>query len=284
MQLRPGELPLLQQAVQQLCGVALDDSKGYLIENRLGPLAERFGCGNFNELYFKLRYGGDSKLTQEVVDAITTHETSWFRDAAPFEALQFKVGPESLDARARAGTPKKLRIWSAAASTGQESYSIGMVLCDIIPDIAGWDIQILGTDISKASIATAEKAVYAEHEVARTARPQSIQKYMERTAGGWRVKDQVRRLCQFRQFNLMDPMSTLGPFDIVWIRNVLIYFDKPARADIMRRVRSTLLPHGWLFVGATENLVDLGPEWVPQAHCRATVYQPNLPLPMPVRR
>lgn len=283
MELRAGELPLMQQMIRQLAGVALDDNKGYLIESRLGPIAERQKCANFNELYFKLRYGTDPKLTQEVVDAITTHETNWFRDGTPFDAIQFKVIPEVIDARARMGQAKRLRIWSAASSTGQEAYSIGMVLCEMLPDIVNWDIKIFGTDIAKSSVEAAQKAVYAEHEMQRTMRPQLMAKYFEPVPGGRRVKECVRRLCTFEQRNLIEPFSSLGPFDVVFIRNVLIYFELQAKVDLMKRIRSVLLPHGWLFVGSTENLMDCGSEWVPQTHCRATVYQPNQ-KPVPVSR
>jgi chemotaxis protein methyltransferase CheR len=283
MQLRTGELPLMQQLVRQLAGVVLDDHKGYLIESRLGPIAEQQGCANFNELYFKLRYGSDQKLTQAVVDAITTHETNWFRDGTPFEALQFKVIPEVIDARARMGQAKRLRIWSAASSSGQEAYSVGMILCELIPDIASWDVQILGTDISRSSVESAQRAVYAEHEMQRTSRPQLMSKYFEPVPGGFRVKEQVRKLCRFEVRNLMEPVSGLGPFDVVFVRNVLIYFDGTAKQELMRRIRNCVLPHGWLFVGSTENLMDCGAEWIPQTHCRATVYQPNT-KPMPVSR
>jgi len=275
VQLRTGELPLLRTMIQQLAGVHLDDSKGYLIESRLGPIAQRIGCANFNELYFKLRYEADASLKQEVIDAITTHETNWFRDGAPFDAFQFKMAPESIDARARLGTPKKLRIWSAACSTGQEPYGIAMILADMIPDIATWDIQILGTDISKSSLATAEKGVYSVNDVSRTQRPQAMQKWFEQTPEGAKVKPLIRKLVTFRHMNLMEPFPGVGPFDIVFLRNVLIYFDKPAKSQILQRVRSVTMPHGYLVLGSTENLVDAGDGWVPHTHCRAVVYQPN---------
>ena len=276
MQLRPGELQMMRQLVLQLAGVSLDDSKGYLIETRLGPIAEKAGCGNFNELYFKLRYGTEPALQQQVVDAITTHETIFFRDGAPFDALQFKLLPEVIDARERLGQPRKLRIWSAACSTGQEPYSIGMVLHEVLRDLKGWDIQILATDISKSTLETAEKAIFPDHEMARTSRPQLMSKYFEKTPAGSRVIESVRKLVQFRQLNLLTPLTGVGPFDLVFLRNVLIYFEAATRRDIALRVASALLPHGWLVVGASENLLDAGPQFVPQTHCRATVYQPNV--------
>ncbi len=284
MNLRAGELPLLQQLVRQLAGVALDDGKGYLIESRLGPIAEKAGCANFNELYFKLRYGGDPALSQKVVDAITTHETNWFRDGAPFDAIQYKILPEVIDARARSGQARRLRIWSAASSTGQEAYSIGMILAELVPDIAQWDVQIVGTDIARSSVESAQRGIYADYEMQRTMRPQLMTKYFDKVPEGMRVKEHVRRMCRFEQRNLMEPLTTLGPFDVVFVRNVLIYFDQKDKIDLLRRIRNVVLPHGWLFVGATENLMDCGPEWIPQTHCRATVYQPNAPRPVPVSR
>ena len=275
MQLRTGEMALMRQMVLQLAGVSLDDSKGYLIESRLGPIAEKAGCTNFNELYFRLRYGTEPALTQQVVDAITTHETIFFRDGAPFDALQFKLLPEVLDARERMGQPKKLRIWSAACSTGQEPYSIGMILHEVIGDLAGWDISILGTDISKSTLEQAEQAMFPDHDMARTSRPQMMTKYFEKAGGGHRVVEKVRKLVQFRQLNLVAPLAGLGPFDLVFLRNVLIYFEAETRKQIVQRVAGTLLPHGWLVVGASENLIDAGPQFQPQTHCRATVYQPG---------
>ena len=275
MQLRPGEMPLMRQLVLQLAGVSLDDSKGYLVETRLGPIAEKAGCANFNELYFRLRYATDTPLVQQVVDAITTHETTFFRDGAPYDALQFKLLPEVIDARERMGQPRKLRIWSAACSTGQEPYSIGMIVREVLGDLKGWDIQILGTDISKSTLEAAERGVFPEHDMSRTARPQLTGKYFEKVQGGQRVVEPIRKLCAFRQLNLLTPLHGIGPFDIVFLRNVLIYFEAATRADIVRRVGGSLLPHGWLVVGASENLMDVGPQFAPQTHCRATVYQPN---------
>ena len=269
-------MALMRQMALQLAGVSLDESKGYLIESRLGPIAERLGCANFNELYFRTRYRADPALVDEIVEAITTHETIFFRDGAPFEALQFKLLPEVIDARDRAKQGKRLRIWSAACSTGQEPYSIGIILHELLRDLTGWDIQILATDIAKSTLDTAARGVYADHEIARSAKPALMQKYFEPVQGGFRVKDSIRRLVTWQQRNLLEPLTGIGPFDIVFLRNVLIYFEPETRRDIIKRVAGSLLPHGWLVVGASENLLDAGPQFVPQTHCRATVYQPNV--------
>ncbi|MCA8965316.1 MAG: protein-glutamate O-methyltransferase CheR [Planctomycetes bacterium] len=277
MQLNPGELPLLQQMVRQLTGVALDGSKGYLVESRLGPIAEQMGCANFNELYFRVRYGRDAALEAMVVDAITTHETIFFRDDAPYDALQYKLLPEVIEARERMGQGKKLRIWSAACSTGQEPYSMGIVLHEMLRDLSSWDIEILATDISRGTLETAARGCFADHEIARSARPKLTPKYFVKEGNTWRIQDSVRKLVKFKPLNLLDPFPSVGQFDVVFLRNVLIYFETATRHDIVRRLTRTLLPHGWLVVGSAENLLDVGPEYVPQTHCRATVYQPLMP-------
>ncbi|MCB9879533.1 MAG: protein-glutamate O-methyltransferase CheR [Planctomycetes bacterium] len=269
-------MQLMRQMVLQLTGVSLDDSKGYLIETRLGRIAEKAGCANFNELYFKMRYGAEKALEQQVVDAITTHETTWFRDGSPYDALQFKLLPEAIDAREKLGQGRKLRIWSCACSTGQEPYGIGMVMKELIGDLGGWDIEILATDIGSATLASAAQGVYSDLDMSRTMRPQLTNKYFTKENGGHRVQDAIRRLVRFQERNLLQPIVGVGPFDVIFLRNVLIYFEPETRKDIVERVSRTLLPNGWLVVGASENLTDLGPRFRAQTHCGATVYQPNL--------
>jgi chemotaxis protein methyltransferase CheR len=154
-----------------------------------------------------------------------------------------------------------------------------MVLHELLGDLRGWDIQILATDISKGTLEAAEKGVFPDHDMVRTARPQLVAKYFEKVAGGHRVVEPIRKLVQFRPLNLLAPLLGLGPFDIVFLRNVLIYFEPATRRDIVQRIATTMLPHGWLMVGASENLMDCGPQFVPQMHCRATVYQPGVVLP-----
>ncbi|HLQ39276.1 MAG TPA: protein-glutamate O-methyltransferase CheR [Planctomycetota bacterium] len=277
MQLRPGELQLLQQMVQQLAGVELDAGDGQLVEGRIGAVAEQHGCANFNELYFRIRYGSDARLMQQLVDAITTHETHGLRDDVPFDALQFKVLPAAVDARQQTATPGRLRIWSAACGSGQEPYSIAMILAELLPDLDSRDVQILGTDSDQTAVAAAERGIYADREVQRRTRPELLKKYFQRVTGGWQVQDAIRRHCRFQRQDLLQPFVTLGPFDVVLVRNVLPGFDAAARKDIATRLRSLLLPHGWLFVGSSDNVVDLGTGWRPETHCRTTVYRPDLP-------
>ncbi|MGD0518749.1 MAG: protein-glutamate O-methyltransferase CheR [Thermoguttaceae bacterium] len=268
------EIAIVANLVEELCGIVLDDSKGYLIESRLGSLAEAHGCNNFIEFCHKAR-NGDRTLKSHIIDAITTQETLFFRDSSPFEVLQHKVIPELIDAKAGAMFSKHIRIWSAACSTGQEVYSIAMTLCELIPDIFKWDIKILGTDISDAAVKQASLGRYAKHEIQRGMKPGFLQKYFIEGKDGWRVKDELRFLSSFQRRNLLEPLTDLGSFDIVFCRNVAIYFDAPTKRDLFHRLTRQMTSNAYLFVGSSESLADMGPQFVPNYHCRAIFYQPN---------
>lgn len=277
MKLVAGEFLLMRDIIQHLTGVSLAENKGYLIETRLGPLGQKFGCSTFNEMYFELKYGRNKALTDEVVDAITTHETSFFRDGTAFDALQYKLLHECLEARAAAGQRKQIRIWSAACSSGQEPYSIGMVAEEIMGMAGGWTCEIVATDISPGTLEQAQRGVYAEHEIRRTTRPQLIDRYFQKVGSSYEINADIKAMVQWRQLNLLKPLPAIGKFDIVFLRNVLIYFDPPTRKQIAQRVADTLQPHGWLVAGGSENLSDIGPNFVPETHCRAVCYRPGMP-------
>jgi chemotaxis protein methyltransferase CheR len=276
MQVITEDIAFVAKLVDELCGVVLDDSKGYLIESRLGEIAKAHGCANYRELCQKARYNSDHALQNKIIDAITTQETLFFRDDSPFTALQNKALPELFDHKSKTAFPKRLRIWSAASSTGQEAYSIGMTLCELIPDILTWDINILATDISDAAIKAASVGWYAKHEIQRGMKPQMLAKYFVEQKGGWRVKDQIRSMVLFQKRNLLQPFAGIGPFDIIFCRNVAIYFEPQKRRDLFLRLAERLTPEGYLFVGSSESLLDLGPRFAPQNHCRSTFYRPNL--------
>jgi chemotaxis protein methyltransferase CheR len=263
--------------VIDLCGVYLDENKAYLIEARLGELVKSSGCESYAEFARRARRDSDHSIRNKIVDAITTNETLFFRDSSPFDALANKVIPETIDSKA--GTPfaKRLRIWSAACSTGQEPYSIAMLLSDVLPDIHDWDVNILGTDISDEVVARASRGWYTNHEIERGMPPARLHRYFQPERDGWRVKDSLRALCSFERRNLLDPDSARGKFDVIFCRNVAIYFTPEARRDLFLRLTTALTPAGWLFVGSQESLRDVGPQFVPQQHCRAICYRPNLP-------
>ncbi len=276
MSLDSAELDAVCELVEQLCGISLDASKDYLIESRLGPLLTSEKLTSYRQMVVKAKSLVEANLRQKIIDAITTQETLFFRDQSPFDALKFKALPEIIDARAATSTPKRLRIWSAASSTGQEPYSLAMVLHEMIPDVHSWDVQILGTDICDEAIGRASRGWYSDLEVERGLPANLKSKYFRPANGGWQIADPIRALVSFRKINLLEPFPVLSPFDVIFCRNVAIYFEKPKRDDLFRRFKKALAQDGYLFVGSSESLIDLGAEFLPQAHCRSTFYRPNL--------
>ncbi len=263
------DIQFVAELVDQLCGVMLDETKGYLVESRLGQLAGEHGCASYRELCLRARTTGDRILQQKIIDAITTQETLFFRDSSPFDALQNKILPDLIDASARSGAARRLRFWSAACSTGQEPYSLAMVLRETIPNFASWNLSILATDISDAAIAQASRGWYAAHEIDRGMRASLLPKYFKSCQGGWQIKDEIRGMVSFQRRNLLQPFTEVGTFDVIFCRNVAIYFDAPRRRDLFLRLADQLAPCGALFVGSSESLMDFGPRFAPRNHCRA---------------
>jgi chemotaxis protein methyltransferase CheR len=281
MKLAPGDVDAICGLVIDLCGVYLDESKAYLIEARLGDLASRAGCTSYADLARRVRLANDAQLRNGIINAITTNETLFFRDTSPFEALRHKALPEMIDAKSKTAFPKRLRIWSAACSTGQEPYSIAMLLRDLIPDVDTWDIKIHATDISDDAVTKASRGWYTIHEIGRGLPPASLTRYFQQDNEGWKVRDELRSMIMFERRNLLEPFTVLGRFDVVLCRNVAIYFTPTARQDLFHRIAALLNPDGYLFVGSQESLSDLGPKFTPHQHCRAVFYRPTLTTPPP---
>lgn len=275
MQLTPTNVEFIFDYIEDLCGIALDDTKGYLIEARLSPLVKQHALKSPMELIEKAKQPSGEAIRKSLVEAMTTRETFFFRDNSPFEALQFKALPELLDVKVKANN-RKLRVWSAAASTGQEACSIGMVICEMIPDMHKWDIQILATDISEDALAKARTGIYTKMEVERGLPKQYVSKYFSPVSGGYKITDSIHRLIRFQQLNLLAPFQFPNLFDIIFCRNVAIYFEKKVKIDLFRRMLKLMPQNGTLFVGASESLFDCGPEFRPMQHCKSTFYQPNL--------
>ncbi|MCA9190903.1 MAG: protein-glutamate O-methyltransferase CheR [Planctomycetales bacterium] len=279
MSLTATDIDLVCDFVRELCGISLDATKGYLIESRFTPLLKEFGLNSYSDLVRRGRDRTNQPFRQKVIDAITTQETSFFRDNSPYEALRFKALPELIDAKIGTTFPKRLRIWSAACSNGQEPYSIGIVLHQMIPDIHSWDIKILATDISDNAISRASRGWYSQLEIDRGVPADIRSRFFTPKDDGWVISDSVRALVSFRKLNLLEPFPPIAPIDLVFCRNVAIYFAKEQRDDLFRRFKKVMSPEAYLFVGASESLLGLGPEFQPQAHCKATFYRPNLPAP-----
>jgi chemotaxis protein methyltransferase CheR len=268
------ELALWSRLVYELCGIHLDESKGYLIETRLGALLREQNAASFAELYARVK-ASPNGLRQKVVDAITTNETSFFRDGAPFELLQHKLVPDLIDRRRHAGAAGRLpiRIWSAACSTGQEAYTAAIVLKELLGDLGRYDIRILGTDISDQAVAQASYGHYGKLEMERGMPPDKIARHFTPAGDRWKVRDELRALATFRRLNLLEPFSFPAPFDIVFCRNVAIYFTEADKVRLFQGIGRWLAADGALVIGATESLAGLCPEFEPQRYLRTVFYR-----------
>jgi chemotaxis protein methyltransferase CheR len=254
-------------------GLALGDGKEYLLESRLVPLAQSWGLDGIPEMVAVLRKGDDHRLSSAVTEAMTTNETSFFRDKKPFTALETEVLPKLLDSR-RAG--RSLRIWCAAAATGQEPYSLAMMLDEKFPELDSWNVEILATDISEQILEKARAGIYTQFEVQRGLPVQLLMRYFKQVENGWKVKDNLGRRIQWQQTNLLDSFDSFGPFDIVLCRNVLIYFQNETKADILDRIRKVIRPDGFLFMGAAETVLGITESFERLQSSRSSIYVPGV--------
>lgn len=221
------ELKIIAQYIYEISGISLDHSKSYLFETRLGSIAEELGCKSYRELYDKAKRDPAKTIERQVVDAISTNETLFFRDTSPFDLLKHKIIPEIIDARTPSNPHLKtnVKIWSSASSTGQELYSIAMTLHELLgPQIKNFNFKLLGTDISDTAVKQASYGKYNKFEIERGLPRQTLQKHFTLFGDSWKVKDELRGMVNFRKFNLMLPFTSLGKFDIIFCRNVAIYF------------------------------------------------------------
>jgi chemotaxis protein methyltransferase CheR len=245
---------LVRELVRARSGVVLDDEKAYLAESRLRQLAREVGLGSATEVVATVRAARNAPLAQKLVEAMTTNETSFFRDGHPFEALRTVVVPSLMKARA---AERRLTVWCGACSTGQEPYSIAILLREHFPALAGWDVRILATDLCTDILARAKAGRYSDMEVGRGMPADLLARYFDRAGTGWVVRDAARKGIEFRQFNLLGEALPVSSVDILFLRNVLIYFDVPTKYAILNRARSALRSDGVLFLGGTETTWNL---------------------------
>jgi chemotaxis protein methyltransferase CheR len=252
--LDPTDFEFVSSLVMKRSAIVLEPEKNYLVESRLLPLARREGLASVAELVARMRASSLNGLQQKVVEAMTTNETSFFRDLNPFEALRKAVLPELFQRRA---AERRLQIWCGASSTGQEPYTIALVLREHFAAFADWKINIVATDLSTEILARACQARYSQLEVNRGLPAPLLVKYFQRQGTEWQLKEEVRRLVEFRQLNLIDPVWAIATSDIVFMRNVLIYFDVATKKNILKRIRQVLRPDGYLFLGGAETTMNL---------------------------
>jgi chemotaxis protein methyltransferase CheR len=258
---------LLQEQVYSQSGIVLGEDKHYLFETRLAPILRQRGLTSINDLCSLLRGTADTAVGREVVEAMTTNETYFFRDPAHYDAISKVLLPRLREERR---DTKKLSFWSAAASTGQESYSLAMLLLE--EALAGWNIQILGTDFSSQVLERARSGTYQQIEVNRGLRAALLVKHFRRAGVDWQLSEQVRGMVQFEGIDLRKSMRTLGPFDLVFCRNVMIYFDTATKLNILRELHSTLFRGGWLLLGGAETVFGIEQWFEKQTVGNATVY------------
>ncbi len=246
-----------KKLLHEKAGMSLNEDKIYLLESRLGSVMRKWMFGNLEEMTRALRLTPDRKLVVEVIDAMMTNETLFFRDDRPFRHFKTTVLPALL--KAREGK-KALRIWSAACSTGQEPCSIAMTICETIPKPESWRIDLLATDISETALTQAKSGAFSQFEVQRGLPINLVMKYFAQTPQGWKVTDKIRDMIKYESFNLLDRMERHGTFDIIFCRNVLIYFDEETKRKVLQALTKRLAPDGYLFLGGSETVIGLCPD------------------------
>lgn len=276
IRLEPNEFALWVNYIYSLTGISLDSSKAYLIETRFAPLIRDTGCSSYKQLLEKTQADVSNGLKRQVIGAITTNETSFFRDTAPFEMLRYKIIPDLIDLRMKQfgkGKPITIRVWSAACSTGQEVYSTGIVFKEVLRDLSQFDIRILGTDISDKVVAQASYGKYSKLEMERGLPMEKTNLYFTNDGHDYRVKDEIRSMTMFRTMNLLEPLNFPNKFDIVFCRNVAIYFSDADKRKLFDGISKVLMPDGYLIIGSTESLVGIAQTFDSKRHMRSIYYQ-----------
>jgi chemotaxis protein methyltransferase CheR len=266
----PPDYEYLRKLLRDQSGLDLSADKQYLIESRLLPLSRKAGLVGISELVQKMKSGSASIIAQ-VVEAMTTNETFFFRDKTPFDHFRASIMPETLAARAGR---KSIRIWCAAGSTGQEPYSLAMCLKEMGATLAGWRIEIIATDLSQEVLEKSKAGIYSQFEVQRGLPIQMLVKYFKQTGEFWQINADIRAMVQHRQLNLLHDFSQLGTFDVIFCRNVLIYFDQDTKINIFNRLAKIIEADGFLVLGAAETVVGLTDVFRPYPERRG-LYRPN---------
>jgi len=248
------DFDLYRDLLKEKSGLALSQDKSYLLESRLGPVAKKWGYDSLEAMTMKIRGVPDKNLINDIVEAMTTNETSFFRDTKPFDLFKDTVITYMKQART---TRRKVRIWCAAASSGQEPYTLAIILKEIGAQFPGWTFEIVATDISHDILALAREGTYSQFEVQRGMPVMLLVKYFTQNGDKWKLNDDIKKMVRFDYFNLLEPMARLGTFDIVFCRNVLIYFDEKTKGMVLANMAKQLEPDGFLFLGGAETVIGI---------------------------
>jgi chemotaxis protein methyltransferase CheR len=254
MSIAAPDFSYVSNLVRQRSAIVLEPGKEYLVEARLLAVARSSGASSVTDLIGRLRQRPEPALQETVVDALTTNETSWFRDKHPFDTFADQVLPQIIS---EGRADRTARIWSAACSSGQEPYSLAILAADRLAMHPGWRLEILATDLSKASLKQARQGRYSQLEINRGLPASLLVKYFEKAGAYWQVKSTLSSSITFEELNLAAPHWSLPQFDVIWCRNVLIYFDVQTKREVLARIRRHLVPGGHLFLGAAETTLGL---------------------------
>lgn len=258
--MRTEDFELISGLLKQRSGLVLPIDKVYLLESRLTPIAHKRGLETLDDLVNEVRLKRKEDLLTEITEAMTTNESFFFRDNKPFDLFKDTVMPQLMQSRQ---SNRRLRIWCAAASTGQEPYSLAIILKEMEAKLPGWKIEIIGTDISQEVLDKAKIGLFSQFEVQRGLPIQLLIKYFNQVGDMWQISDEIKNMVSYRKFNLLDPFTLLGSFDVIFCRNVLIYFDQPTKTEVLERMRKLIPDDGTLFLGAAETVLGITDKFKP---------------------
>ena len=270
MSLSNGDFDYIRKLVYEHSAMVLEDNKGYLVESRLALVVRREGFVSLEELIAGLRAQPFNGLHWKVIEAMTINETSFFRDIYPFEALKDSILPDILKQRE---AERELRIWCAACSSGQEPYTIAMLLREHFPGLCSWKVKLIASDLSKEVIERAREGCYSQMEVNRGMPAKLVVKYFQRIGVQWQISEEIRRMVEFCQINLLQFPPAMPAMDIIFMRNVLIYFDQETKKSILGKARRLLRPGGYLFLGGAETTINLDDSFEKVPLGKTTCYQ-----------
>lgn len=257
--MRPEDFDFIAKLLKDRSGLVITRDKSYLLESRLTPVARKRGMKGLDDLVASLRTAGED-LLREVTEAMTTNESFFFRDIKPFDQFKDVVLPAMMQSRAG---KKSFRIWSAASSSGQEAYSLAMILKEEAPKMPGWKVEIVGTDISTEMLEKAKAGLYSQFEVQRGLPIQLLVKYFKKNNEMWQIDPSIRAMVQFREYNLLHDLKALGQFDVVFCRNVLIYFDQPTKTRVLDNMSKVMPDDGFLYLGGAETVLGISDRFKP---------------------
>lgn len=273
--MKPEDFDLFSTLVKQRSGLVLSKDKAYLLESRLTPVARKYNLKTLEELAQSVRTKREEQMLRDITEAMTTNESFFFRDTKPFDQFRKTLLPELIRTRA---AKKQFRIWSSAASSGQEAYSLAMICAEEAARLQGWKIDILGTDLSSEMVERAKGGIYTQFEVQRGLPITLLMKYFSQIGTDkWQIKDNIRSMVQYKEGNLLTDFGPIGTFDIIYCRNVLIYFDQPTKTRVLEAMSHVLAPDGVLFLGGAETVLGISDKFKPLDNERGMYVLANRP-------